>query len=490
MMMTNEAKDIKISPTMPGEDIAVADSEHIKSNNDGLDEVFQQSEGQVDFRTVSWIRASAIFLKMLFATGILSIPSVMYDLGALPGALNVLGWCGLNTYGALVLGDFRERYPQCHTVADMTQLMGGPIFREVVGFLFVMTYVITAASGVIGVSAAFNALSLHSLCTVWFSVIATIIIALCASVRKFSHIGWLTWVGFFSILAAVFIIVIGVTTLDRPSAAPQEGPFDLGYHLVGHPTFAAGITASSTIFVSSSATSAFLPVIAEMRPPTARAYRKAVALCMSFVTASYLTFSLVLYHYCGKWVASPALGSAGPVLKRVAYGIALPGLLVSGALYVHVAAKYLFVRVLRGSPQRRRHLQANTPVHWGTWLACVVGMAAIAWVLASAIPVFTYVLALVGALGFAPLAISLPGICWLYVNVYHGRVDRGEENEQSWYKRWTRVMLIAVHVGLVLLGLFMMIGGTYGVVIQIQEAYRDGSVDGVFSCADNSGTVS
>ncbi|RAH47862.1 putative neutral amino acid permease [Aspergillus brunneoviolaceus CBS 621.78] len=488
--MTNEGKDIKISPAMPGEDIAVADTEHIKSNNDGLEEVFQQSEGQVDFRTVSWIRASAIFLKMLFATGILSIPSVMYDLGAVPGALNVLGWCALNTYGALVLGDFRERYPQCHTVADMAQLMGGPIFREVVGFLFVMTYVITAASGVIGVSAAFNALSLHSLCTVWFSVIATVIIALCASVRKFSHIGWLTWVGFFSILAAVFIIVIGVTTLDRPSAAPQEGPFDLGYHLVGHPTFAAGITASSTIFVSSSATSAFLPVIAEMRPPTARAYRKAVALCMSFVTASYLTFSLVLYHYCGKWVASPALGSAGPVLKRVAYGIALPGLLVSGALYVHVAAKYLFVRVLRGSPQRRRHLQANTPVHWGTWLACVVGMAAIAWVLASAIPVFTYVLALVGALGFAPLAISLPGICWLYVNVYHGRGDWDEEDGQSWHKRWTRVVLIAVHVGLVLLGLFMMVGGTYGVVVQIQEAYRDGSVDGVFSCADNSGTVS
>lgn len=81
------------------------------------------------------------------------------------------------------------------------------MLREVVGFMFIVTYVITAASGIIGVSAAFNALSLHSLCTVWFSFISTIIIAGFASVRKFSHIGWLTWVGFVSILAAVLIVV-------------------------------------------------------------------------------------------------------------------------------------------------------------------------------------------------------------------------------------------------------------------------------------------
>lgn len=81
------------------------------------------------------------------------------------------------------------------------------MLREVVGFMFIVTYVITAASGIIGVSAAFNALSLHSLCTVWFAFISTIIIAGFASVRKFSHIGWLTWVGFVSILAAVLIVV-------------------------------------------------------------------------------------------------------------------------------------------------------------------------------------------------------------------------------------------------------------------------------------------
>jgi hypothetical protein len=71
-------------------------------------------------------------------------------------------------------------------------------------------------------------------------------------------------------------------------------------------------------------------------------------------------------------------------MKKAAYGVGLIGLIVSACLYLHVscfflivqltsvkaanaiqvAAKYLFVRILRDS----RHLQQNTVLHWGTWL--------------------------------------------------------------------------------------------------------------------------
>ncbi|KAJ5745336.1 hypothetical protein N7520_010518 [Penicillium odoratum] len=434
-------------------------------------EVFKRGDGQVDFRTVSWIRASVIFIKIIFSTGILSIPSLMYGLGALPGALNVLGWTLLNTYCAIVQGNFRNAYPGCHSIADMAQVVGGPLLKEVVGFLFIVSYVIVAASGIIGVSTALNALSLHSICTVWFSLIATAVIVACASVRKFSHIGWLTWAGFASVYIAVLIVVIGVTTRARPAAAPQSGEFDLGYRVIGDPRFTGGITAAATIFVSSAATSAFLPVISEMRKP--KDYPKAVYLSMSLVTTSYLTFSLVIYAWCGKWIASPSLGSAGPTVKRVAYGVALPGLIISGCLYVHVAAKYLFVRVLRNS----RHLQANTVTHWGTWLGCTIGMAAISFILACAIPIFNYVLALVGALCFAPLAISLPGWLWLYS---HSEYRKGPVSQKVVY---------GFHIFLILLGAFMAIGGTYGVIVQINEAYRDGKIEGAFACADSSGST-
>ncbi|KAH1723562.1 hypothetical protein KXX60_007836 [Aspergillus fumigatus] len=426
-----EAKGLKISPAEPfADDVGVSQSEKYQSGEDSF-EIFKKGEGQVDFRTVGWLQAAVIFLKVIFATGILSIPSVMYDLGAFPGAVNLVGWCVLNAYGAIVLGNFRNSYPGCHSIVDMVHLAGGrwgPLMREIVGVMFILAYVIVASSGIIGVSAAFNALSRHAMCTVYWSLVSTAIVALFASVRKFAHVGWLTWVGFFSVFAAVFIIV--------------------------------------------AATSAFLPVISEMRKP--RDYPKAVYLSMSFVTTSYLAFSLVIYAWCGKWIASPSLGSAGETVKRVAYGIALPGLIVSGALYVHVGAKYLFVRILRHS----KHLQANTLVHWGTWLGCTISLSAISFLLASAIPIFTYVLALVGSLCYSPLAICLPGWLWLYSHQHYRRGSVG------------RLVIYGLHVGMILLGIFMTVGGTYGVVVQIMEAYRNGRIDQAFSCADNSGTVS
>lgn len=59
-------------------------------------EVFKQ-DASVNFRTVGWPRATVIFLKIIFATGVLSIPVAMASLGAVGGALSVLGWGMLNT---------------------------------------------------------------------------------------------------------------------------------------------------------------------------------------------------------------------------------------------------------------------------------------------------------------------------------------------------------------------------------------------------------
>lgn len=60
-------------------------------------EVFKPSDGGVDFRTVTWQRLIIILLKVQVATGVLGIPGAMGVLGAVPGALSVVGWQILNT---------------------------------------------------------------------------------------------------------------------------------------------------------------------------------------------------------------------------------------------------------------------------------------------------------------------------------------------------------------------------------------------------------
>lgn len=193
--------------------------------------------------------------------------------------------------------------------------MWGPIGRELVGIMFVVAFVLCTGSGFLGTSIAFNALSEHGACSVWFGFVAMILIVLFSSIRTWERMTWPMTLGFFSVMGGVIAVVVGVAVRDRPAAAPAQGAFELGFDIVGAPAFAAGITATATIFISSSAGPVYVPVIAEMRRP--QDYRKAVIPVGFMVGAIYLTVAIVVYYYCGQWIATPSLGSAGPLIKKV-----------------------------------------------------------------------------------------------------------------------------------------------------------------------------
>lgn len=67
---------------------------------------------------------------------------------------------------------------------------------------------------------------------------------------------------------------------------------------------------------------AFFGLLAEMEEP--RDFPKALIMLQTFEIVFYTVAAVVIYYYVGQEVTSPALGSAGPVLKKVAYGIAIP----------------------------------------------------------------------------------------------------------------------------------------------------------------------
>lgn len=82
-------------------------------------------------------------------------------------------------------------------------------------------------------------------------------------------------------------------------------------------------------------TPGFFPIASEMRDP--RLFTRSLVICQSIVTAIYISIGVVVYYFCGSYVASPALGSAGVTMKKVCYGLALPGLCVSTILLSHVS---------------------------------------------------------------------------------------------------------------------------------------------------------
>jgi hypothetical protein len=59
-------------------------------------------------------------------------------LGAVGGTLSVIGWTLLNTYCGVILGDFKTNHPDCYSIADMSGVLGGKIFQEIVGIIFII----------------------------------------------------------------------------------------------------------------------------------------------------------------------------------------------------------------------------------------------------------------------------------------------------------------------------------------------------------------
>lgn len=149
-------------------------------------ETFRDREGAVSFRNIGWFRASVMFLKCMFAVGVLSLPTTMYKLGAVGGALTIVGYGLFNTYCFVIIAEFRLKHSACHSIADIAHAVGGRITMEIAGFLMIAAYILVASAGIIGLSTGFNALSHHSICTVWWNLIATAVIAL----NHFLHVSF------------------------------------------------------------------------------------------------------------------------------------------------------------------------------------------------------------------------------------------------------------------------------------------------------------
>ena len=65
--------------------------------------------------------------------------------------------------------------------------------------------------------------------------------------------------------------------------------------------------------------------------------------------------------------------------------------IIAGVIFGHVACKYIYVRIFRGSD----HLHSNGFVAVATWIAIGLATWTVAWVIAESIPVFNDLLSLI-----------------------------------------------------------------------------------------------
>lgn len=141
-----------------------------------------------------------------------------------------------------------------------------------------------------------------------------------------------------------------------------------------------------------------------------RNFPKSLAMLQVVDTVMYLVSAMVIYHYAGPDVRSPALSSAGPLMKKVCYGLAIPTVsrelyvqvqransnitlqvVISGVVMGHVACKYIYVRIFRGTD----HMHQRSFLSIGSWVGIALAVWTVAWIIAESIPVFNDLLSLI-----------------------------------------------------------------------------------------------
>ncbi|KAJ5789535.1 transmembrane amino acid transporter protein-domain-containing protein [Penicillium psychrosexuale] len=402
---------------------------------------------------VGWIGSNVIMMKTQIGLGVLAIPAAFDKLGIVPGVICLCAVGAITTWSDYMVGDFKR--------PSSPGLRAGRC-----GCLDVWPH----RSGVLRTYVLFIN---HGACTAVFVVVAAIIGFFCSSICTLGRISWLAWVGLSTFLTAILIVTIAVAVQERPAAAPQDGVWISDYKIVNNPSFTDAVSAVSTMVLAYCGTPAFFNIIAEMRDP--RRYNRSLFIAQGGVSGVYILIGCMVYYYCGSYVASPALGSAGGTVKRISYGIALPGLLVSITITSHISAKFFFIRLLRGT----QHLTSNSFIHWGTWLGCTLGVTLVAYVIASAIPVFDSLVSLVGALLGTLISFQPYGCMWLYDNWHSGKAKPSF--------KWALGVAWALIV--ILSGTFLTIAGTYGAAVNIVKSYSEDGGSSPWSCADNSNSV-
>ncbi|ORY89303.1 putative amino acid transporter [Leucosporidium creatinivorum] len=411
-------------------------------------------------------------MKTQIGLGVLSIPYVLSVFGWVPGIILLLAVAAITTWADLEFGGrWKRAHPESYSVSDVGSIVAGRWGREFCGWIYFLYQVSVTGSAFIGLSTALNAVSSHATCTATFIGILAVAAFILSSTPTLRPLSIASYVGLLCILSAIFVVAVGVNVQERPAAAPATGPWDKQLLVVGNPSFQEAMLALSNLVFSFSGTPSFLPIASEMKNP--RQFKKAALLCQGVVTSVFLLIGIMVYYACGVYVASPALGSAGPLLKKISYGMAIPGLLVTMTLCTHLPAKWLMLRLLRGTP----HLTANTVRHWVTWEGCIFVCVLISYLFASAVSNFSSIIGLIGALLGTFLCMQGMAISRLY--------DEGQDIKNGKRRNW---LLTSWCLFVLAVGTFITVAGTYASVVSIIDVYRT-SPGAAWSCDDNSGSV-
>lgn len=418
-------------------------------------DAFGNEEGaEVKYKTMKWWQTGMFMIAESVSLGVLSLPKTLAQIGLAPAIILIIGLGILATYTGYTIHQFRARYPHIQNLADAGDVLFGAFGRELFGLGQLLFSIFIMGSHILTFSVMMNTVTEHGTCTMVFTTVGFVICFVCSLPRTMKNMTYISCMSFASIVTAVIITMVAVGVQNQGG---QNLRATVNTDLV------QAFGAVTNIVFAYCAHVAFFGLLAEMEEP--KDFPKALVMLQTFEIIFYTVAAVVIYYYVGQEVTSPALGSAGPILKKVAYGIAIPTIIGAGVVNGHIGLKYIYVRIFRGTD--RMHKRDWVAI--GSWIGIALTCWVIAWIIADAIPVFSDLLSLISSLFASWFSYGLGGVYWLHIN--KGR----------WFSSPRKIVLTIVNVCIILIG-----GCMCGLGLYVSgKAIHDNASNNSFSCASN-----
>jgi hypothetical protein len=165
----------------------------------------------------------------------------------------------------------------------------------------------------------------------------------------------------------------------------------------------------------------------------------------------YTLSGALIYAFVGQDVQSPALLSAGPLVSRIAFGVALPVIFISGSINGTVVGRYIHGRIYARSIVQ----YINTKMGWITWVALIAVITLLAWIIAEAIPFFSDLLSISSSIFISGFTFYLPAMMW-FILLCQGK----------WYAKENLLRSI-INAIIFLMGMVILVAGTYASIADI-----------------------
>jgi hypothetical protein len=321
------------------------------------------------------------------------------------GVILTVGLGILAIYTSYIVGEVKLAYPHVAHYADAGKLLMGRFGYEIVGAMFVLQLTFLVGSHCLTGTIAFLNITDNATCSVVFGVVSAIILLLLAIPPSFTEVAILGYIDFVSILLAIGITIIatGISSSHAEgglsavnwSPWPKEGV-----------TFADAFIAITNIVFAYSFSLCQFSFMDEMHTP--RDYVKSIWALGIIEIVIYTLTGAIIYAFIGVDVKSPSLLSAGTTISKVAFGVALPVIFISGSINSTVIARYLHGRLFRNSIIRF----VNTPKGWATWLGLILTITVVAFIIAEAIPFFSDLLSISSSLFISGFTFYFPALMW------------------------------------------------------------------------------